>query len=105
MFLTQVWGTVFGGAINYIVMNSIVDQHADLLVDSNGDSSWSGATIQAYNTNATTWALAKYLYKSGAQYSMVPIGMAVGGACVIVHRIFFHVSSTIPCSLASPHTP
>ncbi|KXS96592.1 hypothetical protein AC578_11134 [Pseudocercospora eumusae] len=90
MFLTQCWGTIFGGFINYVVMISIVNSNADLLRDSNGNSSWSGARVQAYNTNATGWALARYLYKVGADYYMVPVGLAIGSGLVIVHRIFAH---------------
>jgi hypothetical protein len=93
MFLTQIYGTVLGGFINYAVMVSIVRGNRALLVDSNGNSAWSGATIQAYNTNATSWALAKYLYGAGARYSMVPIGLAVGAGIVIVHRVIVYVSA------------
>jgi hypothetical protein len=95
MFLTQVWGTVFGAFINYVVMVSIVDNQRELLVDSNGSSAWSGATIQSYNTNATSWALAKYLYKSGAQYSIVPFGLVIGAGLVLIHRIFVKVSRQV----------
>ncbi|KAJ5580680.1 hypothetical protein N7450_006981 [Penicillium hetheringtonii] len=63
----------------------------DLLVDGNGDSSWSGATSQAFNTNAASWALSPYLYKIGKQYEMVPIGVALGAGAVIVHRVFYQV--------------
>ncbi|KFY04432.1 hypothetical protein V491_09345 [Pseudogymnoascus sp. VKM F-3775] len=90
MFLTQVYGTVLGSFVNYAVMISIVGGNRDLLVNSNGNSSWSGATIQGYNTNATSWAMAKYLYKSGARYSIVPIGLAIGAGCVVVHRFVVH---------------
>ncbi|OBT74318.1 hypothetical protein VF21_06904 [Pseudogymnoascus sp. 05NY08] len=69
MFLTQVYGTILGAFVNYAVMISIVGGNRDLLVNNNGNASWSGATIQGYNTNATSWAMAKYLYKSGARYS------------------------------------
>lgn len=91
MFLTQIWGTVLGGFINYAVMISIVKGNKAILVEGNGNSSWSGATMQAYNTNATSWALASYLYKTGGQYSMVPVGIAIGAAAVVVHRIFYQV--------------
>lgn len=94
MFLTQVYGTILGGFVNYAVMISIVDNNRALLTEGNGDSSWSGATLQAYNTNATAWALAKYLYKTGATYAMVPIGLAIGAGAVAAHRIFVHVSAT-----------
>ncbi|KAE8445208.1 hypothetical protein EG329_013580 [Mollisiaceae sp. DMI_Dod_QoI] len=90
MFLTQVYGTILGGFVNYAVMISIVNSNRDLLVNSNGDSSWSGATIQSYNTNATSWALAKYLYKTGAKYQMVPIGIAIGAGVVVIHRIIVY---------------
>lgn len=71
MFITQIWGTVFGGFINYVVMVSIVTGNADVLANGNGNNSWSGATMQAYNTNAAAWALAKYLYKIPGDYYMV----------------------------------
>jgi OPT oligopeptide transporter protein len=92
MFLTQIYGTVLGGFINYVVMISIVNSNRALLVDTNGNSAWSGATIQAYNTNATSWALAKYLFTSGSPYAMVPVGLAVGGALVALHRLIVYVS-------------
>ncbi|CAN8100192.1 unnamed protein product [Discula destructiva] len=87
MFLTQVWGTVLGGFINYAVMISIVNGNRELLVSGNGNSSWSGAQIQAFNTNASSWALSKYLYKTGATYAMVPVGLAIGAGLVVLHRI------------------
>lgn len=92
MFLTQIYGTVLGGFINYAVMISIVSGNRDLLADSDGNSSWSGASIQSYNTNATSWALAKYLYGAGSKYYLVPIGLAVGAGLVAVHRLIAYVS-------------
>jgi hypothetical protein len=96
MFLTQIYGTVLGGFINYAVMISIVAGNKELLADSNGDSSWSGATIQSYNTNASTWALAAYLYKQGEAYSIVPFGLLIGAAIVAVHRIVVQVRIRFP---------
>ncbi|KAK4131015.1 OPT superfamily oligopeptide transporter [Trichocladium antarcticum] len=88
MFLTQVYGTVLGGFVNYAVMISIVNGNRELLADSNGNSSWSGAYAQSYNTNATSWALAKYLYKAGTKYEMVPIGLGIGfGLVAFIPRI------------------
>ncbi|KAI9172645.1 opt oligopeptide transporter [Paramyrothecium foliicola] len=95
MFLTQIWGTILGGFISYAVMISIVTGNRELLVDSDGNASWSGATIQSYNTNATSWALASYLYKLGGQYELVPIGLAVGAGLVVLHRIFYHFKPTL----------
>lgn len=93
MFLTQVYGSVLGGFISYAVMISIVSRNRDLLVNTNGNASWSGAIMQGYNTSATTWALASYLYKTGAKYQMVPIGLAIGAGIVAIHRVFVYVGS------------
>jgi OPT family oligopeptide transporter len=87
MFLTQIYGTILGGFINYAVMISIVTGNKHLLADTDGNASWSGATIQSYNTNASTWALAAYLYKEGKAYSIVPFGLLIGAAIVLAHRI------------------
>ncbi|KAJ5762483.1 uncharacterized protein N7511_005865 [Penicillium nucicola] len=89
MFITQMYGTILGGFINYAIMISIVSSNRELLTDGNGNSSWSGATMQAFNSNATSWALASYLYKTGREYSMVPLGIVIGGAAVVVHRLFY----------------
>jgi hypothetical protein len=91
MFMTQIYGTILGGFINYAVMISIVAGNRELLADTNGDSSWSGATIQSYNTNASTWALAAYVYKQGQAYSIVPFGLLIGAGIVAAHRIFAKV--------------
>jgi hypothetical protein len=91
MFLTQVYGTILGGFINYAVMISIISGNREVLRDTNGNASWSGATIQSFNTNAASWALARYLYKAGGMYEMVPVGLAIGAGIVIVHRVVVHV--------------
>ncbi|KAI0472704.1 OPT oligopeptide transporter [Xylariaceae sp. FL0804] len=88
MFLTQIYGTILGGFINYAVMVSIVTGNEDVLREGNGSASWSGATIQAYNSNAASWALAKYLYKAGQDYAAVPLGLVFGGGLVLIHRVF-----------------
>ena len=110
MFLTQMYGTILGGFVNYAVMISIVSGNRELLANGNGNSSWSGATIQSYNTNAASWALAPYIYKIGTPYGAVPIGIAAGAGVVILHRIFYRVSDRLafnsyslitPCSIRS----
>lgn len=94
MFLTQIYGTVLGGFVNYVVMISIINGNRELLATGNGNASWSGATIQAFNTNAASWALAKEIYKTGAKYSIVPLGLVIGAAVVLAHRIVVFVSTS-----------
>lgn len=89
---TNSYGTVVGAFINYAVMISIVSSNRDILVNTNGNASWSGATIQSYNTNATSWALAEYLYRWGKPYGLVPWGLLIGFGFVVVHRIIYHVT-------------
>ncbi|KAJ5348698.1 hypothetical protein MYU51_015115 [Penicillium brevicompactum] len=86
----QIYGCMLGAAINYVIMNYIVSSHRDLLIEGNGNSFWSGAVVQSYNTKAASWALAPHMYKSGARYEMVPIGMVIGAAAVLVHRLIYH---------------
>ena len=83
---------MLGAIVQYVVMNYIINSHRELLVSGNGNSFWSGASSQAYSTNAASWALSKYMYQSGARYEMVPIGLAFGAAAVFVHRLIYHVS-------------
>ncbi|KAG5918653.1 hypothetical protein E4U61_001594 [Claviceps capensis] len=91
MFLTQIYGTILGGFINYAVMVSIVGAHRELLTGSNGSSTWSGGAIQSYNSNAASWALAKYLYGAGSTYILVPIGLAAGAVIVAFQGILSHI--------------
>lgn len=46
MFLTQVWGTILGALINYIVMISIVTARREVLLDPQGTNVWSGQNVQ-----------------------------------------------------------
>lgn len=96
MFLTQIYGTILGGFINYAVMISIITNNRELLTEGNGSNSWSGASTQSFNTNAASWALAPYLYKAGCQYKMVPIGLAFGAAAVIIHWAIYKVRDCTP---------
>lgn len=89
MFLTQIWGTIFGAFINYAVMISIVNSHRDILTNSNGSQTWSGASFQSLNTQATTWALPEYLYSLGQPYVLVPLGLAIGFGLVLIHRAVY----------------
>jgi hypothetical protein len=94
MFLTQVWGTVFGAFINYVVMISVINEHRELLTDTNGSYAWSGQAFQSLDTQATTWALSRYMYTIGAEYVLVPVGLIIGFGLVLIHRVFANVSVT-----------
>ena len=95
MFLTQIYGTVLGGFVSYGVMIGIVTGNRELLVSGNGSAAWSGATIQSYNTNAASWALAGYLYKAGTIYQLVPAGLAIGAGLVLAHWLLVRIKPTV----------
>jgi len=78
MFATQVWGTILGAAINYIVMVSIVDAQRKILLDPIGTDVWSGQYVQSLNSAAVTWSLAKELYGPHGPYIWVPLGLVFG---------------------------
>ncbi|KAK0470542.1 oligopeptide transporter [Armillaria novae-zelandiae] len=78
MFLTQVWGTILGAIVSYVVMISVVDKQREILTDPSGTAVWSGKTLQSLNSAAVTWSLAKQLYGRNGPYLIVPLGLLIG---------------------------
>ncbi|EEB95363.1 hypothetical protein MPER_05678, partial [Moniliophthora perniciosa FA553] len=78
MFLTQLWGTILGVAVNYLVMITIVDAQRETLLDPRGTNVWSGQTVQNLNSGAVTWSLAKELYGPDGPYFIIPMGLLLG---------------------------
>ncbi|KZV65129.1 oligopeptide transporter [Peniophora sp. CONT] len=86
MFFIQMWGTIIGVVINYVVMVSVVTSQREVLLSSSGTNIWSGQTVQSLNTNAVTWALAKYLYTPSGPYFIIPMGLFIGMVPTILQR-------------------
>ncbi|KAF4583572.1 hypothetical protein EYR38_002325 [Pleurotus pulmonarius] len=84
MFLTQVWGTILGAAINYAVMTSVVDAQREILLDPTGTNVWSGQVPQSLNSAAVTWSLAKQLYSFNGPYWIVPMSLLIGMVPTII---------------------
>ncbi|KAG5644858.1 hypothetical protein DXG03_007498, partial [Asterophora parasitica] len=78
MFLTQVWGTILGAVINYVVMISVVDAQRHILLSPHGTNVWSGIVPQSLNSSAVTWSLAKQLYGRSGPYIIVPLSLIIG---------------------------
>ncbi|KAF7588561.1 hypothetical protein BBP40_005516 [Aspergillus hancockii] len=85
MFATQIYGTLLGAGLNYVVMTTIVSNQREILLDPVGNNVWSGATIQNLNTQAITWALAKAVYGVKGRYLIVPLGLVIGLALPVIH--------------------
>ncbi|KAF9269597.1 oligopeptide transporter [Marasmius fiardii PR-910] len=78
MFLTQIYGTVLGLAVNYIVMISVVTAQREILLNPQGTNIWSGQTVQSLNSDTVTWSLAKELYGPHGPYFIIPMGLLIG---------------------------
>ncbi|KAJ8693416.1 hypothetical protein PTI98_008409 [Pleurotus ostreatus] len=78
MFLTQVYGTILGAVVNYVVMVSVVDAQRETLLDPIGSNVWSGQAIQTANSAAITWSLSKYLYGFRGPYWSIPMSLLFG---------------------------
>jgi hypothetical protein len=85
---------MLGAFINYALMTSIVKTHREILVSPNGNTFWTGVSVQSYSTNASSWALSSYMYKIGSRYQMVPVGLAIGASAVVIHRLIYQVRPT-----------
>ncbi|KAE9405207.1 OPT superfamily oligopeptide transporter [Gymnopus androsaceus JB14] len=92
-FTAQIIGTLFGAILNYILMNSIIDNQRDILLSIQGTNIWSGQQPQQYNSQAIAWGgLAHELFASGKRYQWVAwaylMGLFVPVPFWIVHRYF-----------------
>ncbi|KAF7553299.1 hypothetical protein G7046_g7138 [Stylonectria norvegica] len=91
MFGTQIYGTLLGAALNYVVMTTIVSNQREILLDPEGNSVWSGSVMQSLNSQAVTWALAKEIYGKNGRYLFVPLGVLIGLALPVFHWGFIKV--------------
>ncbi|KDR80162.1 hypothetical protein GALMADRAFT_61865 [Galerina marginata CBS 339.88] len=92
MFLTQVWGTILGAVINYVVMISVVTAQRDILLSPTGTNVWSGQVPQGLNSAAVTWSLAKELYGFNGPYWIIPMGLVIGMVPTVI-QWFIHKAS------------
>ncbi|KAH9972971.1 oligopeptide transporter [Lactifluus volemus] len=85
LFLAQIWGTIIGAIVNYVVMISVTGAQRDHLLDPIGSNVWSGQVVQGLNSEAVTWSLAKQLYGPPGPYFVIPMGLFIGFAGTAVH--------------------
>lgn len=62
MFATQLYGTLLGVTLNYVIMVVITKNQKEILTDPIGNNVWSGATLQSLNSSAIPWSMAKAMY-------------------------------------------
>ncbi|KAG1803721.1 OPT oligopeptide transporter protein-domain-containing protein [Suillus plorans] len=78
-FIAQIIGTLLGAVLNYVLMNSIIDNEREILLSVQGTNIWSGQQPQSYNSQAIAWGgLAHELFSSGQRYRWVPLSYLIG---------------------------
>ncbi|KAG1875137.1 OPT oligopeptide transporter [Suillus tomentosus] len=78
-FIAQIIGTLLGAVLNYVLMNSIIDNEREILLSVQGTNIWSGQQPQSYNSQAIAWGgLAHELFSSGQRYQWVPLSYLIG---------------------------
>ncbi|KAF9000667.1 OPT oligopeptide transporter protein-domain-containing protein [Cyathus striatus] len=71
-FTAQIVGTLFGAVLNFVLMNSIIDNQRDILLSVEGTNIWSGQQPQQYNSQAIAWGgLSHELFAIGKRYQFV----------------------------------
>ncbi|KAH9007997.1 OPT oligopeptide transporter protein-domain-containing protein [Lactarius pseudohatsudake] len=74
-FAAQIFGTLFGSILNYIMMNSIIDNQREILLSVEGTNIWSGQQPQQYNSQSIAWGgLSHELFAHGKRYQWVRLG-------------------------------
>lgn len=86
LFATQLYGTLLGVTLNYIIMVVITKNQKEILTDPIGNNVWSGATLQSLNSSAISWSMAKAMYGLEG-YWLVPFSVLIGASFPVLHKI------------------
>jgi len=92
-FVAQSAGTLLGAILNFIVMNSIIDNQEPILLSVEGTNIWSGQQPQQYNSQAVAWGgLSHQLFAVNTRYQWTPwayvLGLVVPVPFWIIHRFW-----------------
>ncbi|KAG1858095.1 OPT oligopeptide transporter protein-domain-containing protein [Suillus subluteus] len=90
-FTAQILGTLLGAILNFIMMNSIIDNQREILLSVQGTNIWSGQQPQMYNSQAIAWGgLSQELFSAGQRYQWVPwayvLGLFIPVPFWVIHR-------------------
>jgi hypothetical protein len=78
-FTVQCVGTIVGALLNYVIMQTVINNERPILLSNEGTRTWSGQQVQSYNANAVLWgALGKEIYGPSGPYFIVPMGIVIG---------------------------
>ncbi|KIJ51977.1 hypothetical protein M422DRAFT_776315 [Sphaerobolus stellatus SS14] len=89
-FVVQIAGTVVGALLNYVIMQTVINNERSILLSNEGTRVWSGQQIQSFNANAILWgALGKEIYGPKGPYFIVPLAIIIGLALPIVPWLLY----------------
>jgi OPT family oligopeptide transporter len=78
-YTAQILGTLFGSILNFVLMNSIIDNQRPILLSVEGTNIWSGQQPQQYNSQAIAWGgLSHQLFAIGKRYQFVAWAYLIG---------------------------
>ncbi|KAI0480752.1 oligopeptide transporter [Xylariaceae sp. FL0804] len=77
-FFAQMFGTVIGCLLNYVMANEIITNQFDILLSVEGTNIWSGQQAQAFNSGSITSSLAHELFSFGGTYQWTTLIMLPG---------------------------
>jgi uncharacterized membrane protein YvlD (DUF360 family) len=78
-FTAQMLGTIVGAILNWVMMNSIVDNQREILLSVQGTNIWSGQNVQTYNAQAIAWGgVGHKIFSGDGTYLLVPLGLVIG---------------------------
>jgi uncharacterized oligopeptide transporter (OPT) family protein len=89
-FVVQLVGTTVGALLNYVIMQTVINNERTILLSNEGTRTWSGQQVQSYNANAVLWgALGKEIYGPGGPYFIVPMGIIIGLGLPIIPWLLY----------------
>lgn len=83
----QLTSVLLGAFTQWIMTSAIIDRHADILRDPQGDAYWFGGLWQDANVEATEWSMASRVFavSSGTDYEWLPLGIMIGACFPLAH--------------------
>ncbi|KAJ7592901.1 OPT oligopeptide transporter protein-domain-containing protein [Mycena floridula] len=77
-FFAQISGTLFGAVLNFVLMNSIIDNQRPILLSVEGTNIWSGQQPQQFNETVAWGGLSHQLFAMNKRYTWVAWAYVVG---------------------------
>jgi hypothetical protein len=71
-------GTFVGSIVAFVMMDSITKNQREVLLSGSSNGTWSGQGVQAFNSQAVAWGMAKELFNVGGRYQWITLSLLLG---------------------------